>query len=89
MEAPKILFAIGEDPERVEVMRLTRDGFVYNGETISDAGAAYNLFVKFMRDAGVSAQASAIIQRLYSIAVEAIGEEELELKLLDLAERVH
>ena len=29
-------------------LALTSDGFVYNGETIQDAGEAYNAFMDFM-----------------------------------------
>jgi len=30
------------------VFELRRDGFLYNGELIEDAGKAYNLFIEFL-----------------------------------------
>lgn len=34
-----------------EVLKLTPEGFEYNGEIIKDAGKAYNLFIEFMEKA--------------------------------------
>ena len=32
-----------------EVLRLTKDGFIYMGKTIEDTGEAYRLFMSVMR----------------------------------------
>ena len=37
-------------PLSTEVLRLDKEGFVYMGERIKDAGRAYDLFVKTMEE---------------------------------------
>ena len=34
------------------VLKLTKDGFIYQGETIKDAGKAYDIFVQTMEKLG-------------------------------------
>ena len=42
----EIKFCIGEEV----MLRLTKDGFHYQGRIINDEGEAYRLFVKWMQD---------------------------------------
>lgn len=46
-----ITFKAGNPPQ--PVMVLTKDGFIYNGQKIEDAGAAYELFVNWLKTASV------------------------------------
>lgn len=48
----EIIFNDAVDTE--EVLRLDRKGFHYKGETIEDAGRAYDLFIQFMERANSS-----------------------------------
>ncbi len=36
--------------EETEVLRLDKEGFHYKGETINDAGEAYELFIEWMKN---------------------------------------
>ena len=46
-----ITFKAGNPPE--PVMVLTKDGFIYKGQTIEDAGEAHTLFVNWLKTASV------------------------------------
>lgn len=45
----EIIFKTGNPPQ--PMMTLTKDGFIYKGQKIEDAGAAYNLFVDWLKTA--------------------------------------
>lgn len=46
-----ITFKTGSPPE--PVMVLTKDGFIYKGQRIDDAGEAYRLFIEWLKTASV------------------------------------